>query len=187
MEGAYPVIVIPHPSGGLARYGVGLFLLVWLGGWFVGLISVMGKVSAGEANPFLIFWLVGWTVGGGFAIYYAYRAFSPSIPESLTLKPGSVAYDSGMPPLQSFSSTAYTSRKDAWKSMFPKRTRVELDRRKLESLRLRETSDGNRLTVDVDATRLDIGQSASEIEREWLYQLLGNRYSLRPTESNRPA
>jgi hypothetical protein len=37
---------------------------------------------------------------------------------------------------------------------------------------------GNRLTVDVDALRLDIAQSASEIEREWLYQLLAKRYSL---------
>jgi hypothetical protein len=44
------------------------------------------------------------------------------------------------------------------KSMFPKRTRVELDRRNLQSLRLRETNDGNRLTVDVDALRLDIAQ-----------------------------
>jgi hypothetical protein len=53
--------------------------------------------------------------------------------------------------------------------MFPKRTRVELDRRKLQSLRLRETNEGNRLTVDADALRLDIAPSASEIEREWLY------------------
>ena len=62
--------------------------------------------------------------------------------------------------------------------MFTKRTRVELDRRNLQSLRLRETNDGNRLTVDVDALRLDIAQSASEIEREWLYELLAKRYSL---------
>jgi hypothetical protein len=97
------------------------------------------------------------------------------VPESLTLMPNSVAYDSGIPPLQI--NFGYTT-KHAWKSMFPKRTRVELDRRKLQSLRLRETNDGNRLTVDADALRLDIAQSASEIEREWLYQLLANRYSL---------
>jgi hypothetical protein len=60
--------------------------------------------------------------------------------------------------------------------VFPTRTRVELDRQKLQSLRLRETKDGNRLTVDADALRLDIAQSASELEREWLYQLLTKRY-----------
>jgi hypothetical protein len=86
--------------------------------------------------------------------------------------PNNVTYDSGIPPLQSYS--GHTS----WKSMFPKRTRAELDWRKLQSLRLRETNDGNRFAVDADGLRLDIAQSASEIEREWLYQLLANRYSL---------
>jgi hypothetical protein len=63
--------------------------------------------------------------------------------------------------------------------VFPKKTSVELDWRALQSLHLRESNDGNRLTVDADAARLDIAQSAGEIEREWLYQLLATRYSLR--------
>ena len=66
--------------------------------------------------------------------------------------------------------------------MFPKRMRLELDRRSLQSLRLRETSDGNRLTVDADPLRIDIAQSASEIEREWLHQFLAKRYSLPLTQ-----
>jgi hypothetical protein len=89
--------------------------------------------------------------------------------------PDRVTYDSGIPP---FSFRYVASQKDAWEQMFPKRTRAELDWRKLQSLRLRETNDGNRLTVDADASRLDIARSASEIEREWLYQLLAQRYSL---------
>jgi len=162
------------------RYFVGLFLLAWVGGWFVGFVATVWKLSSGgaplEAQAFLAFCLVGWTLGGAMAVYWAYRAFRPSVPESLRLMPNGVAYDSGIPPLQIYS--GYTSPKDAWKSMFPKRTRVELDRRKLQSLRLRETNDGNRLTIDADALRLDIAQSASEIEREWLNQLLAKRYSL---------
>jgi hypothetical protein len=98
------------------------------------------------------------------------------VPESLKLMPSGVTYDSGIPPFQMY--FGYASPKDAWKSMFPKRTRLDLDRSKLQSLRLRETNDGNRLTVDADAVRLDIAQSASEIEREWLHQLLAKRYSL---------
>jgi hypothetical protein len=86
-----------------------------------------------------------------------------AVPESLRLMPHSVIYDSGIPPFQTF-----TSRMDFWKSMFQKRTHTELDWKKLQSPRLRETNDGNRLTVDADALRLDIAQSASEIEREWL-------------------
>jgi hypothetical protein len=43
---------------------------------------------------------------------------------------------------------------------------------------LRETESGNRLTIDVDAARLDIAATASEVEREWLARLLAQRYSL---------
>jgi hypothetical protein len=45
-------------------------------------------------------------------------------------------------------------------------------------LRLRETESGNRLTIDVDAARIDIAPTASEVEREWLARLLAQRYSL---------
>src|SRR5262245_60401657 len=163
------------------RYFVGLFLLAWLGGWFIGFTATVSKLASGgaprEAQVFLVFWLVGWTLAGAMAVFSAYRAFRPSVPESLTLLPNGVTYDSGIPPL-SLQTHWGTSSKDAWKSMFPKRTQLNLDRQKLLSLRLRETSDGNRLTVDVNALRLDIARSGSEIVREWLYQLLVKRYSL---------
>lgn len=161
------------------RYFVGLFLLVWLGGWAVGFGSTLSMLLSGEVPAFLAFWLIGWALVGAGAAYLAYRAFRPSAPESLRLMLNTVTYDSGIPPLPTLQTYwGFTSLKDLWKSMFPKRTRVELDRRNLQSLRLRETNDGNRLTVDADAVRLDIAHSASEIEREWLYQLLAKRYSL---------
>jgi hypothetical protein len=174
-DGGHPRIVIPHGNDSPMRYFIGLFMLAWLGGWFAGFSNEVSKLSSGQPDPIVVFWLVGWTLGGAFAMYLAYRAFRRCVPESLRLMPNSVTYDSGIPPLQVYG----YSRKDYWKSVFPKRTRVELDWRKLQSLHLRETNDGNRLTVDADAVRLDITQSASEIEREWLYQLLATRYSLR--------
>jgi hypothetical protein len=174
-DGGHPLIVVPHRSGPM-RYFVGLFLLAWIGGWFAGFSSAIWALLSGKGPPFLVFWLVGWMLAGAFALYLAYRALRPSVPELLRLMPNGVRYDSGIPSL--YIHFGYTSPQGAWRHMFPKRTRVELDRRKLQSLRLRETNDGNRLTVDADALRLDIAQSASEIEREWLYQLLANRYSL---------
>jgi hypothetical protein len=36
----------------------------------------------------------------------------------------------------------------------------------------------NRLTVDVAGTRVDLARAASEIEREWLYRVLAERYAL---------
>jgi hypothetical protein len=181
-DGADPVIVVPHGNVGVMRYFVGLFLLAWLGGWFAGFSNVVRMLSSGkvQASPFpavvfAVFWLLGWTLAGAFAAYWAYRVVRPSVPESLRLMPNSVTYDSGIPPLRTY---GYMSRNDYWKSMFRNRTRVELDWQKLQSLRLRDTNDGNRLTVDAGALRIDIAQSASEIEREWLYQFLANRYSL---------
>jgi hypothetical protein len=162
------------------RYFVGLFLLFWLGGWLAGFIGAVSQLWSGKAPALLFVWLAPWTLGGAYVMYLVYRAFRPSVPESLLLTPAGITYDSGIPPLGNF----YASRKDAWKSTFPKRTRAELDRRVLQSLRLRETGEGNRLTVDADGSRLDMAPSASEIEREWLYQFLANRYSLPPAQEN---
>jgi hypothetical protein len=47
-------------------------------------------------------------------------------------------------------------------------------------LRLRQTVLGNQLTVDANVSRLDLARDASEIEREWLYKIIAERYSLAP-------
>jgi hypothetical protein len=180
-----PVIVVPHANPNASRYFVGLFLLFWLGGWCFGFSHAISEIWSGKAHGFLLLWLGGWTVGGGFAIYYLYRMFRPAVPESLRLKLNGIMYDSGVPPLQM--QYGDTMRKDAWRSYFPKRTRVEIDRRQLASLRLRETDTGNRLTVDAGAQRLEIAQSAGEIEREWLYRTLAKRYSLPSTSGGAAA
>ena len=176
-DGADPMVVIPQP-GSATRYFTGLFLLFWLGMWTVGFRDAGSKLISGNAPAFLVFWLGGWTLGGVFAAFMLYRIFRPSVPERLELKRNSVTYDSGIPPLQFDSSWRYKKPKDAWNSTFPRRVRVELDRRQLQSLRLRETEAGNRLTIDVDAVRFDIAAAASEVEREWLARLLVRRYSL---------
>jgi hypothetical protein len=184
-DGADPIVIIPAANSPM-RYFTGLFLLFWLGGWALGFKSAVSQILSGNANAFIIFWLGGWTVGGIFAAYALYRSFRPPVPESLELKRNSVTYDSGIPPVQFGSSSRYKSPRDAWNSTFPKRVRVDLERRQLQSLRLRETESGNRLTVDADALRLDIAPTASEVEREWLARLLAQRYSL-PQVSATPA
>jgi hypothetical protein len=78
------------------RYFVGLFSLAWLGTWFAGFNSLVSNVQSGEAD---VFGLVIWALSAAFALYYTYRAFRPSVPESLRLMPDSVTYDSGIPPL----------------------------------------------------------------------------------------
>jgi hypothetical protein len=175
-NGADPVLTIPQRSSGVSRYFVGLFTLFWLGAWFLGFRDVGTQVISGNAHPFLVFWLAAWTLGGGFALWTVYRAFRPPVPEELKLLPNGIVYDSGVPPFQM--NFGYMNQKQAWQSYFPKRTIAEIDREQLRSLRLREIESDNRLTVDVDSARLDIGRAATEVEREWLYQVLAERYSL---------
>ena len=59
-EGTDPMIVVPSGSAGAMRYFVGLFLLFWLGGWFVGFSDVLTRVLTGKANTFLF---SGWAAG----------------------------------------------------------------------------------------------------------------------------
>jgi hypothetical protein len=176
-EGTDPTIVI-RAAASVSRYFTGLFLLFWLGMWTIGFRSAASQILSGTANAFIVFWLGGWTLGGIFAAYALYRSFRPPVPESLELKRNSVTYDSGIPPVQFGPSWRSKNPRDTWSSTFPKRVRVDLDRRQLQSLRLRETESGNRLTIDVDAARIDIAPTAGEVEREWLASLLAQRYSL---------
>jgi hypothetical protein len=176
-DGADPTIVVPATNNPM-RYFAGLFLLFWLGGWALGFTHAISEILSGKANAFLIFWLGGWTIGGIFAAYAAYRAFRPAVPETLQLQRSGVAYDSGVPPFQFDSSWRNQNPKNAWYSAFPKRIRADLDRRQLQSLRLRETESGNRLTVDVEGQRIEIASGAGEVDREWLARLLSRRYSL---------
>jgi hypothetical protein len=176
-DGPDPAVVIPN-SGGATRYFAGFFLLFWLGAWTIGFRDVGSKVISGNADAFMVFWLGAWTVGGIAAALSLYRIFRPGVPESLILRRNSVTYDSGIPPLQFNTYSRYRNPKDAWNSLLPKRIRVDFDQRQLQSLRLRATDSGNRLTIDADAARLDIARTASEVEREWLVRLLAQRYSL---------
>ncbi|TKW77998.1 MAG: hypothetical protein DI543_12710 [Bradyrhizobium icense] len=171
-----PTIVIPAKSSN-ARYLGGLFLLFWLGGWVFGFKSALSQVIDGKGGFFLIFWLGGWTVGGVLAAVAVYRIFRPSIPETLQLTRNGVDYDAGIPPFE-FNTYKQSAKKEYWNSLFAKRTRVSFDRQQMQTVRLRETETGNRLTIDLGSQRLELASQASEVEREWLARLLERRYAI---------
>jgi hypothetical protein len=105
-----------------------------------------------------------------------YRMFRPAVPETFKLGADGMAYDSGIPPFRyDFSAM---NRNHAWRTYFPKRIVVTVSRQDLHSLRLREGETANRLTVDVASARVDLARAASEVEREWVYRVLIERYSL---------
>jgi len=175
-----PTIVIPAKANA-SRYFGGLFLLFWLGGWAVGFRSASTTLMEGKGGFFLVFWLGGWTIGGILAALTAYRILRPTVPETLRLRRGSVEYDSGIPPLEL--NTYRTDRRNAsgrdyWNALLSRRVRASLDRQQLQTLRLRETETGNRLTIDLGAQRIELASQASEVEREWLARQLARRYAI---------
>ena len=171
----HQLILVPHGSGGAMKYFIGLFLLFWMGGWFMGFTSAFSQIASGKGGVFLVFWLGGWSIGGIFAGYMIYRLFQKSVPEQLLLNRPSLSLDTGVPPL--IIHFGIRSQKEYWKSMFPKRKRIDFTPSELKTMELRETDSGNRLTIDRGFERVEIAAGASEIEREWLFRYLQRNYS----------
>lgn len=171
----YQHFSIPHGKGGPMRYFVGIFLLFWMGGWFMGFTSAFTQIISGDAGAFIVVWLGVWSLGGLYAGYLIYRLFKRSIPEQLLLNRPSLSFDNGVPPLRL--EFGMRVQKDYWKTIFPKRKRIEFSPQELKTMELRETDSGNRLTIDKGAERVEIAIGATEIEREWLFNYLQKNYS----------
>lgn len=175
VDGRDQIVTIPYPKPPMFNYVAGLFVLCWLAGWAFGEIFAAYQLVTkplGGATAFLAFWLCAWTVGGFFAMLTVRRIFQRSVPEVMRLDATGLAYDPGVPP---FKMPIYRSAA-TWTSLFPKRTELRLDRMQLRSLRLREGDTGNRLTVDAGAQRVPLAVAATDVEREWLFKLLSDRY-----------
>lgn len=168
-DGPDPIIVIPQPNSPMVHV-TGLFLAFCLFGGVAASLSAASKILSGDGNVFLVIWMGLWTLGDVLVAYvlcrYLYRR---PVPETLILKREGVCYDSGFVPL-------LLKGKEI---SFPKQIRVDLDWHQLQSLRLRGNVVGQwRLTIDVEADRIDIAPNASGIEREWLAHILAGRYSV---------
>ncbi len=179
----YPLLKLPYGSGSFMRYPVAAFLIFWLCGWCAGWIGAFHELFfSHQKTPelFLLFWLGGWTIGGGFALAYLYRLLRPSIPETLTLARPNLIHDSGVQPLDimSFNRYAYRHRQNAWKKAFQRRKVTIFSPENLATLKIRDVDGGNRLTIDQGNERFDLGESLTEVEREWLFERLKGEYGL---------
>jgi hypothetical protein len=182
-EGAERVIAIPPAARSTSTLLASAFIMFWLGGWALGFYSALSTVLAGKANAFIIFWLGGWTVGGILASLYLYRMLQPTEPESFRFAARSLFYDSGVAPMsQNWQSN--NNYKDNFGELFKKRIRTEFKIEDLRTLRLRETEAENRLTIDQGSKRIEIAKSATEIEREWLFEMIQKHYALRTLNSS---
>jgi hypothetical protein len=170
-------------SRGPRWFGVG-FLLVWLCGWAAGeffagaaLLGLLpGKnnrprPAPGFANLFLLVWLAFWTLGGLAAMLSLAQLLRRSRPESLTFGADELVYDPGT---QFVTSNPWQVRntRAAPRLSFPGAKVRTIPRECFKTLRLERIGDGQRLTVDMGADRVEIGAGLREPEREWLEKLL---------------
>ncbi len=177
IERGYEKIIAPHASGGLFRWVIVLFLMAWLGGWAIGLATVIGKIwTSTQGRAFLIFWLIGWSIGGIAAMSFLYRLLRRSRPETFLLTVPSLSYDSGMalPKI----GIDHRAQKEFWSGMYKKRRRIRFRPAELKTLRIRETGGTHRLTIDHGKERIELAPTLTEVEREWLYAFLSKRYQL---------
>jgi len=182
-----PTIIMPVTASAM-RYFYAVFLLpvvvMWLGGLIVVVIRLL-PVFWGEwaVMPFIVLWIVFWTVGGMFPARSLYCILRPPVPASLRLLPDGVDFDSGVQPPRlpqwglGFSVEWKLGR--GMSAYFPKRIQRRIDLGELKSLGLREVETGSRLSVDMDNERIEIARGATDVEREWLFQLLVDRYQLK--------
>lgn len=175
----FALLTLPAERRGFARIGISVFLLAWLGGWAFGWWMAFRQIVYGTKGPelFLMFWLIAWTVGGAWAIWCLYRFLRPIVPETLAFAKPNLVYDSGVRPPPIFFGY-WRGRTDYWKNMFEKRKQIEFSPQEISTLRLRDTSDSNRLTLDHGNDRVDIGTGLTEVEREWLFQLIKTEYKV---------
>lgn len=176
-EGSFQKIIIPHQSCGFSRILFLLSLLFWLGGcltiWFSKITLVFN--TANPWNLTTIFWVVGWVVVGGGGLLFLFRLIRPPVPEVIILGVPHLYYDSGIPTFYfNFDSNSDNGFFD---QLFFKRKRTVFNLDELETLNLNGGKTGKRLIIEKGKKKFEIAASASEVEKEWLFNTLKAKYS----------
>lgn len=175
-EGLERVIKIHPKSEEVMKFVLGFILLLIVGGCLLAVYEDFEKVVSDKGDVFTLIEAVARLVFGILAGYFIYVVFRPFVPETLRLGVESVYYDSGFPPFH-LELDFEEPKGKIWRPMLPKRTWIKLERQVLQTLKLREFDSGNRLTVDLNAQRITLGATATEVEREWLYEVLSKTYA----------
>jgi hypothetical protein len=166
------------PSGlGCARVAITGFLVFWLCGWTVGLVTVIKGLLEDGFHFFLVAWLLGWILGGLLVLFLLLTMLSPERPESVTLKTDSLHYQQGR--FLSAATTYPADRGAAWgrrqsplQPMVQKKEALDIDRTAVKAFFLERVGERQRLCFDHGADRIEIGACLREPEREWLFGIL---------------
>ncbi len=108
-----------------------------------------------------------------------YRLIRGSTPETLTLNKPTLTFDDGLPPITvGFFFIRPSDQKKFRKALYHKRRSYTFTLEQLQTLALRKTGNGTRMTIDQGRNRIEFFTTASDDQRKWLLTHLNEHYEL---------
>jgi hypothetical protein len=175
-------ITIPPPASNyldtLQKTLIHISVLMALGVfyWFITALLHAPRVDAIAVLLASIFLLGPVVYGLILASAFAYRQFRPALPEVFVLSESKLTWDPGTSLIRTRWSWGDFFPREMWTTFYPKRVVQEFSPANIQTLRLRDASSGNRLTIDKDGRRWDLAFPAAHAERKWLFAALSEFY-----------
>jgi hypothetical protein len=164
-----------NPDNPLMRFGMAAFLIFWLGGWYSGETTTAHQLwtnfqQGKPLSPFMVFWLGGWTIGGIFACGYLFVLLKGAGRAELTLGGYELIYKPGRPPINSL--MLRNRQLNNPLRMVRGGKTVTARKQDITGLRIGYAGDQLRVTFDLGADRVEVGEYLTEPEKEWLHKTL---------------
>ncbi len=167
-----------NPDNPIYRFGVAAFLLFWLGGWVTGETTTAQKlwIEFQQGKPldsFLFFWLCGWTVGGVFAVTFLISLLRGAGRAQLLLGNFELVYKPGGIPVSSIFQRNRPQMSNPFKMLTGGKT-ITARKQEITKLQIGYAGDQLRVTFDLGAQRVEVGEYLTEPEKEWLHKTIEN-------------
>jgi len=152
-------------------------LLIVCGAVFFGLFVLNQLTSGSEEAPPYFLWgmFVFCVLMALFNLSLIYSKLKGPKPYILTLSPGSIHYQVGTLSESSIDMELRNVRSLNEAITMCKKYRkrnLNIETSKIANLKLERVGEKQRLSFDYEADRIEIGETLSEPEREWLYEIL---------------
>jgi hypothetical protein len=165
-----------NPDDPLNRVAVAAFMLVWLGVWVSGETTTAQRLWSDfqQGNPletFLLFWLCGWTVGGVFAVTFLFALLRGVGRSQLLLGNYELTYKPGRMPVSSIFQRKRQKMINPYKILAGGKT-ITARKQDITKLQIGYSGDQLRVTFDLGAQRIEVGEYLTEVEKEWLHKTI---------------
>jgi hypothetical protein len=184
-EAGFDKVVMAYPTSASGRIGIAVILAIIgaaaAGFWIQALIDLL---DGGRDGFMDVMQLLFTTLILGFAGFMGRFAFRQCVPESVMVVGGDIIHDSGTDPFRK----TELDRSEARQSELFAKPRKHMHFSSAEAATLSKTNFPyeNRIYIEADGKRHDLGEALSVAERAWLYDFLQENLS-RPEHIDRQA